>query len=106
MSRCAGVQIFELHGEDGHVNFDYKTRVYFGRFAVITFWRRYLSDEKSFHMTPDEFPPLRSCRGGLDRRLYQSRVESFPVLSQVKPGQIRAALPKILRAKERISTRS
>src|SRR5262249_26306 len=24
---------------------------------------------------------------------YQSRVESFPVLSQVKPGQIRASLP-------------
>jgi aromatic-L-amino-acid decarboxylase len=51
-----------------------------------------MSDEKSFHMTPDEF----RCHGHavVDWIAdYQSRVESFPVLSQVKPGAIRASLP-------------
>jgi len=52
-----------------------------------------LSDEKSFHMTPDEF--RRYGHAVVDWIAdYQSRVESFPVLSQVKPGQIRAGLPK------------
>jgi len=52
-----------------------------------------LSDEKSFHMTPEEF----RCYGHavVDWIAdYQSRIESFPVLSQVKPGEIRASLPK------------
>src|SRR5689334_17209161 len=44
-------------------------------------------------MTPDEF--RRYGHAVVDWIAdYQSRVESFPVLSQVKPGQIRAALPK------------
>ena len=48
--------------------------------------------EKSFHMTPAEF--RRYGHAVVDWIAdYQSRVESFPVLSQVKPGQIRAALP-------------
>jgi aromatic-L-amino-acid decarboxylase len=52
-----------------------------------------LSHEKSFHMTPDEF--RRYGHAVVDWIAdYQSRVESFPVLSQVKPGQIRAGLPK------------
>jgi aromatic-L-amino-acid/L-tryptophan decarboxylase len=52
-----------------------------------------LSDEKSFHMTPDEF--RRHGHAMIDWIAdYQSRVESFPVLSQVKPGQIRASLPE------------
>ena len=52
-----------------------------------------MSDEKSFHMTPDEF--RRYGHAVVDWIAdYQSRVESFPVLSQVKPGQIRAGLPK------------
>jgi len=52
-----------------------------------------LSDEKSFHMTPDEF--RRYGHAVVDWIAdYQSRVESFPVLSQVKPGQIRAGLPQ------------
>jgi aromatic-L-amino-acid decarboxylase len=51
-----------------------------------------MSDEKSFHMTPDEF--RRHGHAVIDWIAdYQSRVESFPVLSQAKPGQIRASLP-------------
>jgi aromatic-L-amino-acid decarboxylase len=52
----------------------------------------FVSDEKSFHMTPEEF--RRHGHAVVDWIAdYQSRVESFPVLSQVKPGQIRASLP-------------
>jgi len=51
-----------------------------------------MSDEKSFHMTPDEF--RRYGHAVVDWiAAYQPRVESLPVLSQVKPGQIRASLP-------------
>jgi len=51
-----------------------------------------LPEEKSFHMTPDEF--RRHGYAVVDWIAdYQARVESFPVLSQVKPGEIRAALP-------------
>jgi aromatic-L-amino-acid/L-tryptophan decarboxylase len=43
-------------------------------------------------MTPDEF--RRYGHAVIDWIAdYQSRIESFPVLSQVKPGQIRASLP-------------
>jgi len=47
---------------------------------------------KSFHMTPEEF---RRCgRAVVDWIAdYYERVQSLPVLSQVKPGQIRASLP-------------
>jgi aromatic-L-amino-acid/L-tryptophan decarboxylase len=49
-------------------------------------------DEKSFHMTPDEF--RRHGHALVDWIAdYHSRVEQFSVLSQVKPGQIRASLP-------------
>ncbi len=49
-------------------------------------------NEKSFHMTPDEF--RRHGHAVVDWIAdYQARIESFPVLSQVKPGEIRAALP-------------
>ncbi len=49
-------------------------------------------DEKSFHMTPEEF--RRHGHAVVDWIAdYQSRLESFPVLSQVKPGEIRATLP-------------
>ncbi len=51
-----------------------------------------MSEQKSFHMTPDEF--RRHGHAMIDWIAdYQSRVESFPVLSQVKPGEIRALLP-------------
>ena len=52
-----------------------------------------MPDEKSFHMTPDEF---RRCGHAVVDWIadYQSRVESFPVLSKVKPGEIRASLPE------------
>ncbi len=54
-----------------------------------------MSDDKSFqsfHMAPDEF---RRCGHALVDWIadYHSRIESFPVLSQVKPGEIRASLP-------------
>ena len=47
----------------------------------------------TFHMTPDEF--RRHGKAMIDWIAdYFERVESFPVLSQAKPGEIRAALPK------------
>jgi len=50
------------------------------------------TEEKSFHMTPDEF--RRYGHAVVDWIAdYHSRIESFPVLSQVKPGEIRASLP-------------
>ncbi len=51
-----------------------------------------MPDDKSFHMTPEEF---RRCGHAVVDWIaeYQSRIESFPVLSQVKPGEIRASLP-------------
>jgi aromatic-L-amino-acid decarboxylase len=51
-----------------------------------------VSDEKSFHMTPDEF--RRHGHAVVDWIAdYHSRIESFPVLSRAKPGEIRASLP-------------
>ena len=51
-----------------------------------------MSQEKSLHMTPEEF--RRYGHAVVDWIAdYQSRIESFPVLSQAKPGQIRASLP-------------
>lgn len=51
-----------------------------------------MPDEKSFHMTPDEF--RRHGHAVVDWIAnYYQQIESFPVLSQVAPGQIRASLP-------------
>ena len=51
-----------------------------------------MSDEKSFHMTPDEF--RRHGHAVVDWIAdYYARIESYPVLSRAKPGQIRASLP-------------
>ena len=51
-----------------------------------------VSEEKSLHMTPEEF--RRYGHAVVDWIAdYQSRVETFPVLSQAKPGEIRASLP-------------
>ncbi len=51
-----------------------------------------MSDEKSFHMTPDEF--RRYGYAVVDWIAdYYRRIESFPVLSRVEPGQVRASLP-------------
>ena len=51
-----------------------------------------MSNEKSFHMTPDEF--RRYGHAVIDWIAdYHARIESFPVLSQAKPGEIRASLP-------------
>lgn len=51
-----------------------------------------MSQEKSLHMTPEEF--RRYGHAVVDWIAdYQSRIESFPVLSQLKPGEVRASLP-------------
>jgi aromatic-L-amino-acid/L-tryptophan decarboxylase len=51
-----------------------------------------MTDEKTFHMTPDEFR-----RHGYEVvdwiADYYRRIESYPVLSRVEPGQIRSSLP-------------
>jgi aromatic-L-amino-acid decarboxylase len=50
------------------------------------------TEEVSFHMTPEEF--RRHGHAVVDWIAdYHARIESFPVLSQVKPGEIRASLP-------------
>jgi len=49
-------------------------------------------EEKSFHMSPEDF--RRHGHAVIDWIAdYYDRVESFPVLSGVEPGQIRASLP-------------
>ncbi len=51
-----------------------------------------MPDRESFHMTPEEF--RRHGHAVIDWIAdYYSRIESFPVLSQAKPGEIRASLP-------------
>lgn len=51
-----------------------------------------MPEQKSFHMTPDEF--RRHGRAVVDWIAdYYERIESFPVLSQVAPGEIHASLP-------------
>ena len=51
-----------------------------------------MSHEKSFHMSPAEF--RRHGHAVVDWIAdYYSRIEQFPVLSRVEPGQIRASLP-------------
>jgi aromatic-L-amino-acid decarboxylase len=52
-----------------------------------------MSNEKSFHMSIEEF--RRNGREVIDWIAdYYERIESFPVLSRVQPGEIRASLPK------------
>ena len=52
-----------------------------------------MSEPKSFHMSPEEF--RRQGHAVVDWIAdYQSRIESFPVLSRVSPGEIRAKLPR------------
>jgi len=51
-----------------------------------------MSEERSFHMTPEEF--REHGRTVIDWIAdYYERIESFPVLSQTEPGQIRDSLP-------------
>lgn len=51
-----------------------------------------MPDTKSFHMSPEEF--RRQGHAVVDWIAdYMSRVESFPVLSRVQPGEIRSQLP-------------
>src|SRR5580698_6785079 len=52
----------------------------------------YMPQEKTFHITPDEF--RRRGHAVVDRIAdYYARIESYPVLSRAKPGEIRASLP-------------
>jgi aromatic-L-amino-acid decarboxylase len=51
-----------------------------------------VAEDKSFHMTPDEF--RRHGHAVVDWIAdYHARIESFPVVSRAEPGQIRASLP-------------
>ena len=51
-----------------------------------------MSDSKSFHMSPEEF--RRQGHAVVDWIAdYHSRIESFPVLAQVQPGEVRSKLP-------------
>jgi len=51
-----------------------------------------MPNTKSFHMSPEEF--RRQGHAAVDWIAdYMSRVESFPVLSRVQPGEIRSQLP-------------
>lgn len=52
-----------------------------------------MSEEKSFHMTPEEFRRLGHAVVDWIADYYK-RIETFPVLSQAAPGQIRASLPR------------
>jgi aromatic-L-amino-acid/L-tryptophan decarboxylase len=51
-----------------------------------------MPQEKSFHMSPEEFRHYGKEVVDWIADYYQ-RIETYPVLSQVKPGQIRASLP-------------
>jgi aromatic-L-amino-acid/L-tryptophan decarboxylase len=51
-----------------------------------------MPDEKSFHMSPEEF--RRNGHAVIDWIAdYYARIESYPVLSRAEPGQVRASLP-------------
>src|SRR5258707_10531292 len=51
-----------------------------------------MPEPKSFHMSPEEF--RRQGHAVVDWIAdYHSRIESFPVLSRVRPGEIRSKLP-------------
>ena len=51
-----------------------------------------MSEEKSFHMTPEQF--RRYGRAVVDWIAnYYEQIETYPVLSQVRPGEIREKLP-------------
>lgn len=51
-----------------------------------------MADERTFHMSSEEF--RKNGHALIDWIAdYQGRVESFPVLSRAKPGELRAALP-------------
>ena len=51
-----------------------------------------MPDEKTFHMTPDEF--RRHGHAVVDWIAdYYSRIESYPVLSRAEAGQVRSSLP-------------
>jgi aromatic-L-amino-acid decarboxylase len=51
-----------------------------------------MTEERNYHMTPEQF--RRYGRAVVDWIAdYYERIETFPVLSMVEPGQIRSSLP-------------
>ena len=53
-----------------------------------------MSADKSFHMSPEDF--RRQGHAVVDWIAdYYSRIESFPVLSRVQPGEVRSHLPQV-----------
>ena len=51
-----------------------------------------MSEKKNYHMSPEAF--RRYGKAVIDWIAdYYEAIESYPVLSQAKPGEIRAALP-------------
>ncbi|HVM94466.1 MAG TPA: pyridoxal-dependent decarboxylase [Terriglobales bacterium] len=53
-----------------------------------------MSDNESFHMSPEEF--RRAGHALIDWIAdYRAGIEKFPVLSRVKPGEVRAQLPSV-----------
>src|SRR5437867_7755440 len=50
-------------------------------------------EKLSFHMDPEEFRTQGHAVVDWIAEYYK-RIESFPVLSQVKPGEVRASLPR------------
>jgi aromatic-L-amino-acid decarboxylase len=51
-----------------------------------------MSEQKTYHMSPADF--RRHGRAVVDWIAdYYEQIEALPVLSQVRPGQIRAGLP-------------
>jgi aromatic-L-amino-acid decarboxylase len=53
-----------------------------------------MPEQKNYHMSPDDF--RRYGRAVVDWIAgYYEQIESLPVLSQVKPGQIRAGRPPL-----------
>jgi aromatic-L-amino-acid decarboxylase len=64
----------------------------FRSLTVRRFQQEMSDSERSYNMTPDEF--RRHGRAVVDWVAnYMETVESFPVMSRVAPGQIRASLP-------------
>ena len=64
-----------------------------------------MSDQTSYHMTPDEFRQYGRAVIDWIADYYQA-IESFPVLSPVEPGQIRLACRRSRRSRANRSSAS
>ncbi len=90
-------RLFDKYQINGSVSFDHDTRVYYGQVRITSIStmapeEEFVPDEKNFHMSPGDF--RRNGHAVVDWIAdYYSRIESYPVLSRVKPGAIRDSLP-------------